>query len=181
MPRGRPPKPADERQRTNSYATHILTWDGVTRGPDLPTNIPGVKWCTVTIAWWEMWRNSPQAMLFEATDWAFLLDTALLHNELWMPKREAVTDKNGKIKRQLTRKNIADLKTIAAEVRQRTEHLGATVRDRQARGIEIKKTQTDKDLIDEAVKKDIKDVHNYIDALTKESARMRENEGDDAP
>lgn len=30
-----------------------------------------------------MWRDSPQAEHFGSTDWSFLLDTAILHAQLW--------------------------------------------------------------------------------------------------
>ncbi|MCK7676347.1 hypothetical protein [Corynebacterium pygosceleis] len=30
-----------------------------------------------------MWKDSPQAEHFGSTDWNFLLDTALLHAQLW--------------------------------------------------------------------------------------------------
>jgi len=42
-----------------------------------------MPWHDRTVAWWATWRRSPLAQTFTATDWDFLLDTALLHNELW--------------------------------------------------------------------------------------------------
>jgi hypothetical protein len=51
----------------------------VARGPELPEG----TWHERTVAWWAPWRNSAQAQTFTDTDWSFLLDTALLHNELW--------------------------------------------------------------------------------------------------
>ena len=48
--------------------------------PELPDDIP---WPDRTVAWWEMWTKSPQADELGPTDWDFLLDTALLHADVW--------------------------------------------------------------------------------------------------
>lgn len=78
---GRAPKDPDQRARTNAdeKPTTLLRFE---RGkqPALPR---GVKWHARTRAWWAMWKNAPQAEHFVASDWDFLLDTALLHNEMW--------------------------------------------------------------------------------------------------
>ena len=81
---GRGPAPKRERSRPNDTArrdaefAHVVD-DGVVRGPDLPDGV----WHERTSAWWDTWRRSPLAQTFTSTDWDFLLDTALLHNELW--------------------------------------------------------------------------------------------------
>lgn len=54
--------------------------DGELRGPELP---PVREWPDRTLAWWETWRRAPQAAEFTATDWDFLLDTAVLHATFW--------------------------------------------------------------------------------------------------
>jgi hypothetical protein len=41
------------------------------------------SWPARTVEWWEMWRDSPLATEFTATDWSELLDTALLHARFW--------------------------------------------------------------------------------------------------
>lgn len=176
MARGRPPKPDDERLRTNSYpgqAKYPVTWDGVTRGPELPLGLPGIKWCTRTIQWWEIWRNSPQATLFIDTDWEFLLDTALLHNELWKPRREAVTGKDGKIKRQLVPRSVADMRALAGEIRQRVEHFGATVHNRRLQGIAVN-PKNDREASEAQIRKDAEEAVNYVESLAKEAARLKE-------
>lgn len=80
--RGPAPKPDAERRRRNKPAipTTVVSGDGEVRGPALPA---GYDWPAPTRAWWETWRSSPQATTFTDTDWGFLLDTALLHAELW--------------------------------------------------------------------------------------------------
>jgi len=55
-----------------------------------------------------MWRDSPQAEHFMASDWSFLLDTALMHHAMWSKGQW----------------------TLAAEVRLRVAKFGATPEDR---------------------------------------------------
>ncbi|MBK9156654.1 MAG: hypothetical protein IPM11_00720 [Micropruina sp.] len=51
--------------------------DDLLRGPELPASVDG--WPTRTRQWWDTWRRSAQASTFTATDWDFLLDTAMIH------------------------------------------------------------------------------------------------------
>jgi hypothetical protein len=53
-------------------------------------------------------RESPQAQQFTATDWSFLLDTALMHHTMWSKGRWE----------------------FAAELRIRSSKVGMTVEDR---------------------------------------------------
>lgn len=80
--RGPAPKPASRRSRGKSKssdpATTILRFEEAEQ-PDLPPQ----PWPEETLQWWKMWRDSPQAEHFGSTDWAFLMDTALLHAMLW--------------------------------------------------------------------------------------------------
>lgn len=73
--------------------------------PDLPECI---EWHLRTRQWWKMWAESPQAEHFMATDWDFLLDTALMHHAMWSKGQW----------------------TLAAEVRLRVAKFGATPEDR---------------------------------------------------
>lgn len=79
--RGPAPKSGDRRARRNadSSPTTILRFEEAEQ-PDLPEGFP---WPDATLEWWEMWRDSPQAEHFGSTDWSFLLDTAILHANLW--------------------------------------------------------------------------------------------------
>jgi hypothetical protein len=80
--RGPAPKVEGERRRRNvkPAAGTVVVDDGEVRGPDLPA---GYDWPAPTREWWATWRSSPQASAFTDTDWGFLVDTALLHAELW--------------------------------------------------------------------------------------------------
>lgn len=42
------------------------------------------EWHPQTVRWWEHWRRSPQASrMLSEPDWDYLLDTALLHHQMW--------------------------------------------------------------------------------------------------
>jgi len=81
---GRGPAPKAERSRPNDTARRQaeftkVTDDGQVRGPDLPD----FAWHDRTVAWYETWRRSPMASTFIDADWDFLIDTAMLHTEMW--------------------------------------------------------------------------------------------------
>ena len=103
--RGPAPKPADRRARRN--AGPQLTVIEFTPGPapDLPDSM---AWCEETLAWWRMWQESPLADTFSGSDWSFLLDTAILHHQLW---------------------SVGDT-SVLAELRIRVAKFGATPEDR---------------------------------------------------
>jgi hypothetical protein len=94
----------------------VIVPDDELRGPELPDGVLGVntktgeltEWHPMTRAWWQTWRESAQASTFTDTDWAFLVDTALMHHSMW--------DKGQW--------------TLAAEVRLRAAKFGATPEDR---------------------------------------------------
>ena len=101
--RGPAPKPQltrDNDQARREAATIKVKADGVLRGQPLPNDIP---WHPRTKAWWHSWRSSPLAQTFTDGDWDFLLDTALLHSEMW----------NGETK-------------LASEIRLRVSAFGST-------------------------------------------------------
>ena len=79
---GRGPRPKDPQKRARSNATgpHMVLRFEQAVQPDLPDEIP---WPDHTRRWWEMWAKSPQADHFGSTDWDFLLDTALIHADVW--------------------------------------------------------------------------------------------------
>jgi hypothetical protein len=109
--RGRTPKdPSTRRRRNADTPTTELASDGRMRGPQLPKGaLPdGEDWSEQTKAWWTNWRKSAQAQQFTATDWSFLLVTALMHQIVWSKGRWE----------------------FAAELRLREAKLGATAEDR---------------------------------------------------
>jgi hypothetical protein len=75
-------RPRDEARRRAQMV--LVTPDDQVRGPELPD---GYEWPEETREWWETWRRSPQAQTWLATDWSFLLDTALLHADFWLGDR----------------------------------------------------------------------------------------------
>lgn len=103
---GPAPKDPTKRRRRNAAAvpTTKVVDDGQLRGPELPD---GPDWPAQTHRWWETWRHSPQAQTLTATDWDFLLDTAVLHAQFW----------NGET-------------NVAGELRLRVAKFGATPEDR---------------------------------------------------
>ena len=104
--RGPAPKPVlqrESRTQARSESATKLTADGELRGPELPEG----DWHPRTLRWWDTWRWSAQAQILTPTDWDVLMETALLHTELW----------NGDSR-------------VAAEVRLRVAKFGATIEDR---------------------------------------------------
>lgn len=111
---GQGAKSADERRRRNQPAAEqfeVITPDGQLHGPGLPDTH---DWPDPTVAWWETWRKSAMAPKFTDTDWAFLLDTAVLHADFWLGNR-----------------------ALAGELRLRVAKFGATVEDRARLKVEI--------------------------------------------
>lgn len=110
---GPAPKAKPHRGKDNQGLERVhLTEDEEVRGPELPDD---VEWHIRTVCWWETWRRSPQAQILTATDWDFLLDTALMHSAMWTKEQWA----------------------LAAEVRLRVAKFGATPEDRLRLRIQV--------------------------------------------
>ena len=112
---GRGPAPKAERSRPNDTARRQAEFtkvadDGQLRGPDLPD----FAWHERTVAWYETWRRSPMAQTFLDADWDFLIDTAMLHTEMW----------NGS-------------SGLAAEIRLRVGKLAGTPEDRMRLRLQV--------------------------------------------
>lgn len=109
--RGGAPKDPETRARRNRDSMspeQTVSVDGQLRGPELPNVLEDDSWHPRTLAWWDTWRRSPQAQTFLATDWEFLIDTALMHHTMWSKGRWE----------------------FAAELRLRAAKFGATPEDR---------------------------------------------------
>lgn len=118
--RGPAPKPTDQRARRNAdpIPMRVLVVQP-TEQPALPEIFQTINlddgsvvqrplvWPAMTRMWWAMWSESPLSNDFTASDWLFLLDTAMLHAQFWQ----------------------GDMK-LAAELRQRVAKFGATPEDR---------------------------------------------------
>lgn len=100
----------------------LLTDDGETRGPTLEEACgergPLGPWLPQVRMWWETWRNSPNAQVFEATDWRRLAMLAPIVQSYHVKPGAAAL----------------------SEIRMNEERLGATVVDRQRARIRIERT-----------------------------------------
>lgn len=113
---GRGPAPKDPSRRARRNAgpeLRVIEAEPATQ-PALPTflieqddELMEFVWPAMTQQWWAMWGESPLAPEFTASDWSFLLDTAVIHAKFW----------NGST-------------TAAAELRLRVAKFGATPEDR---------------------------------------------------
>lgn len=102
------PKPDEQRARRNKVAPMKVILAEPTAQPPLPESMPGGEpWPSQTLDWWVMWAESPLSAEYTATDWSYLLDTAISHGQLWSGDSKA-----------------------AAELRLRMERFGATPADR---------------------------------------------------
>jgi hypothetical protein len=88
---GPAPKDPATRRRRNVDPIPIteISTDGQLCGPELPDGVlpDGETWHARTLAWWDTWRRSEQSRSFLATDWDFLIDTALMHHTMWTRAR----------------------------------------------------------------------------------------------
>lgn len=57
----------DTKRRQSDAVT--ITRDGALRGPEIADATHRADWPVEVVSWWEDWRASPQAALFEDTDW----------------------------------------------------------------------------------------------------------------
>lgn len=131
---GRGPAPKEKRSRARDTPTRdIIKSDGKVGGFELPDDVLPVlpddqqidpdnvlreQWHSQTVRWWQNWRESPQASrMLSGPDWDYLLDTALLHHQMWMS--------GGKNSER------------AAEIRLRVATFGATPADRLRLRLEI--------------------------------------------
>lgn len=104
--RGPAPKPANRRSRSKATTVAGTQLTLVRAGqPELPA---GVDWHAQTVAWWQMWGQSPLSKDFTEADWSFLLDTAVMHSNFWSGGHW----------------------TLAAEIRLRVAKFGQTPEDR---------------------------------------------------
>lgn len=119
-------KDDDDRVRRNApvYDKVPVKWDGLCRGPELPVEH---DWCQRTREWWEVWRNSPQSMVMTPTDWELMLESALLHNMLWSPRKN---------------QGAVSVTQLASELRRRVAAYGASFEDRVKLRMSIDSPQT---------------------------------------
>ena len=170
--KGLPPKPEDERinRVPKRFDKTLIETDSevVVRGPDLPELAPnGQPWTDRTQAFWHVWRTSPQAKLMGPTDWEFMLETAVMHNEFWSPPYQLP---NGQWKSPVASSVRAN---YAAEIRQRVAKFGATWEDRQKLQLMIETPQGEAEA-EKRLEEDAKNAVDYVTRLTKKAAEAQE-------
>lgn len=111
-------KPEGQRRRRNkpTHDTKALQADGQIRGPELVG-----EWDPIVVEWHMTWRRSPQAALFEDTDWMRL--------QMLAPIVQAYNRRPGA--------------AALSEIRMNEERLGATVVDRMRARMVIEREDED--------------------------------------
>lgn len=85
------PAPKDKRSRDRDTKTlEELVYDGELYGDPLPEGLLGtnedgdpIDWHPQTLVWWEAIREWPLMENEPKASWAFLIDTARLHDAMW--------------------------------------------------------------------------------------------------
>ena len=116
--RGPAPKDPEKRRRRNTE-----TRTSIDRGARLPRsqtpalgNRPGGgAWQPETKAWWDEWRDSPQATRFVGTDWQLLRRLAPLVDAYWVDVKAGA---------------MSAAKELLAEIRLQESKVGAAADDR---------------------------------------------------
>lgn len=103
--RGPAPKPENRRARGKRSGNVTIVEFTPPPAPNLPESM---AWCEETKQWWQDWVDSPLSATFASSDWSFLMDTAILHHQLW---------------------STGDT-SVLAELRLRVAKFGATPEDR---------------------------------------------------
>lgn len=143
--RGPAPKPQGRRARRNAdtIAPTILRFEEAAQ-PELRQLPGGEEWSPATREWWRMWAASPQAELFGPTDWDFLLDTALIHNEVWgglnlnrLPELRIRVAKFGATPEDRARLRMQFAEADEADAKRPEEHRRPSARER-ARVVQLK-------------------------------------------
>src|SRR5678816_252766 len=174
--KGIPPK--DEGDRVNRIPKRFdktlieADEEEVLRGIPLPPTAPqGVPWSVQTQAWWDNWRKSPQAKLMGPTDWDFLLDTAVMHNDIWREPRINPHATQGQSKLWDGLSPTAKSQ-FAAEIRQRVAQFGATWADRQKLQLQIQTPASDEEA-EKRLDRDAASAVDYAERLAKKAAEKK--------
>lgn len=161
-PVGRPRKPRTEgefdevRQRKlveqPKQPIKLPPWDGKTRGPTLGKTRPdGKEWHPQTHKWWKVWRRSPQAMFFEATDWEALFVSAMIYDQMmWGCSHTA-------------------LGNLSGELRKRESQIGASIEDRIRLGMQPE--TPNKEVQEAQIQQGVKEVIDYAKRLSERVQR----------
>lgn len=136
---GRGPAPKEQHQRERDTRRRqadvvSVSQDDVQRGPDLFEETGRTDWSPMTVAWYDRWRLSAQAQLFQSTDWGRLIMLVpIVESYYTAPKPSAAA---------------------LSEIRLNEERLGATYVDRLRAKIRIE-SQTDQPAADVVQLRDV--------------------------
>lgn len=134
--RGPAPKDPGRRVRRNADSVPVVVLPARYEAqPALPDLFP---WPERTRQWWQMWATAPQAELFTQTDWDFLLDTALIHADIWgnwnldrMPELRLRVAKFGATPEDRARLRIQFAAADEADEKRSRPQIGAAARERR--------------------------------------------------
>ncbi len=114
MHRGVQPKTVKHGRTPNADWTDVLDEPYTGPSPDLPKLAGRRKWTELTLQWWEQVRVMPHCVLWQAGDWQFAVETAMLKDQFWRELAE------GEMKA-----------TTATEIRRREGLMGTTMEARR--------------------------------------------------
>jgi hypothetical protein len=115
------PKPNAARRNAPAHGEASVTDDGQLRGPDLAEELGREDLSPATLKWYDTWRRSPQAQLFEATDWSRLVMLAPIVDYYFKANKPSAQ--------------------ALSEIRMNEERLGATYVDRMRARIRVEKSE----------------------------------------
>jgi hypothetical protein len=116
--RGPEPKSPDQvsREQARKPKSQIrLVQSEAVPAPELPENPFYDDWPDQTLAWWEVWSNSPLTEDYRAEDWQDLIDCAVIHSRLWSGETRAASELRLRMARHgATREDRARLRIVFA-------------------------------------------------------------------
>jgi hypothetical protein len=164
-----PRKPDGERARPNKYKNKdaaakaaeeaLPEWDGLIRGPELPEKpVSGTEWSEATLHWWDIWRNSPQAMICSPTDWQAMLVAAEIHNKLYSGSLSPTGFVN-----------------MSAELRKIVGSVGGSFEDRKSLGLNIRNDADAHNEVTAEVEGAVEEAVDYVARMAQRQAEAKKN------
>lgn len=158
---GRTPEEGSINRNKKAFDTTYLDWDGKVRGPDLPSEM---SWHTRTLAWWQHWRESPQATVMTDVDWDELFMAAVLYDGVMRNEYRRADGTRGPMSMQAKVQALSQIRRVTAE-------FGATFGDRMRLRMKIRTDFSDKEYED-SVNADAVEIVDYLSMLTKKAAEQ---------
>lgn len=111
------PSPTSQRKTGNWTDVENIPYAGPGSEMELP-DVPGVSWFPQVEGWWEVIRTMPHCRLWEASDWLFAIDAALLKQCYYNEYFGGVVHAN-----------------MVTEIRRREDQMGTTMEARRKNGM----------------------------------------------